>query len=288
MITSTSNQRMKEIIQLQKKGRARNQAGVFIVEGIRMVREVPVERLVQLYVTEAFYEKHKEELTKKDGRTMRAELVASDVFAHISDTKTPQGVLAVVRQRQYTEEEILGTVPAEESVCGKTLCGGDGRMTEKDGAGVIGAPLILALDNLQDPGNLGTIFRTAEAAGVTGIVLSRDCVDIYNPKTIRSTMGAIFRMPFLYADDLQESIAKMKAAGIHVYAAHLHGKRFYDEEDYCGGTAFLIGNEGNGLRQEIADCADTWIRIPMEGQAESLNAAVAAAVLMFEVSRQRR
>lgn len=261
MITSTSNQRMKEIVQLQKKSRARNQAGVFIVEGIRMVREVPAERLVQLYVTEEFYEKHKEELPKKDGRTVRAEFVAPDVFAHISDTKTPQGVLAVVRQSRYSEDIVL-----------------EQQRT----------PHILVLDNLQDPGNLGTIFRTAEAAGVTGIIMSRDCVDIYNPKTIRSTMGAIFRMPFLYVDDLRVSIAQMQSKGVHVYAAHLHGEHFYDEEDYCGGTAFLIGNEGNGLRQEVAECADTWIRIPMEGQAESLNAAVAASVLMFEVSRQRR
>ena len=146
----------------------------------------------------------------------------------------------------------------------------------------------MVLDNLQDPGNLGTIFRTAEAAGVTGISMSRDCVDIYNPKTIRSTMGAIYRMPFLYAEDLKETIDALKEQGIQIYAAHLDGKNFYDKEDYRGGTAFLIGNEGNGLRREIAECADIWIRIPMAGRAESLNAAIAAAILMFETCRQRR
>ena len=123
---------------------------------------------------------------------------------------------------------------------------------------------------------------------MTGILLSRDCVDIYNPKTIRSTMGAVYRMPFLYKDDMMEGIAYLKNKNIRVYAAHLEGKNSYDKEDYCGGTAFLIGNEGNGLRPEVAEKADAWVRIPMEGQAESLNAAVAAAVLMFEVSRQRR
>ena len=147
---------------------------------------------------------------------------------------------------------------------------------------------MMILDNLQDPGNLGTIFRTAEAAGVTGIIMSRDCVDIYNPKTIRSTMGALYRMPFLYVDDLKETIHTLKEQNIKSYAAHLDGKNTYDKEDYRQGTAFLIGNEGNGLREEIAQCADTWIRIPMCGQVESLNAAVAATVLMFEVSRQRR
>ena len=118
--------------------------------------------------------------------------------------------------------------------------------------------------------------------------MSRGCVDIYNPKTIRSTMGAIYRMPFLIADDLPEMIGQLKEKKIGVYAAHLDGKNTYDRENYTGGCAFLIGNEGNGLRQEVADCADTWIRIPMAGQVESLNAAVASAVLMFEVSRQRR
>lgn len=257
MITSTSNQKVKEIIQLQKKSRARNQAGVFIVEGVRMAREVPKEQLVHLYVTEEFYRKHKEELP---GDSVQPELVSPTAFAAMSDTRTPQGVLAVVRQSVYSEEKILKAEKAH----------------------------LLVLDNLQDPGNLGTIFRTAEAAGVTGILMSRDCVDIYNPKTIRSTMGAVFRMPFVYCEDITGMIERLKAQGIRVYAAHLEGKNAYDREDYRGAAAFLIGNEGNGLRREVADCADTWIRIPMEGQAESLNAAVAASILMFEVSRQRR
>lgn len=257
MITSTSNQRVKEIVQLQKKSRARNQAGVFVVEGGRMTREVPKEQLVHLYVTEEFYQKHREEMPEG---TVQPELVSPSVFAAMSDTRTPQGVLAVVRQSSYSEEELMKS----ENVH------------------------LLVLDNLQDPGNLGTIFRTAEAAGVTGIIMSRDCVDIYNPKTIRSTMGAIFRMPFVYSEDIISTIERLKVQGIRVYAAHLDGKKAYDREDYRGKTAFLIGNEGNGLRREVADCADTWIRIPMEGQAESLNAAVAASILMFEVSRQRR
>lgn len=257
---------MKEIAQMQKRGRARNQAGLFIVEGLRMVREVPPERLAQLYVTEEFYEKHKQEPIFSAAR----EFVSEKVFQYISDTKTPQGILAAVRQYAYSEEDVTA---------GK----GKPDTSEKKRPAHL-----LILDNLQDPGNLGTMFRTAEAAGATGILLSRDCVDIYNPKVIRSTMGAVFRMPFVYVDSLPEAAEKLKKAGIHIYAAHLEGKHAYDEEDYRGGTAFLIGNEGGGLRKEAAACADTWIRIPMEGQAESLNAAAAAAVLMFEASRQRR
>lgn len=221
-----------------------------------MVQETPAERLKKLYVTEGFYNKYKEMLPQG----AKPELVSDVVFSYMSDTKTPQGVLAVIEQMNYTLEQILN---AEN-------------------------PHILVLDNLQDPGNLGTIFRTAEAAGVNGIILSKDCVDIYNPKTIRSTMGAIYRMPFVYVEDVISVIGQMKEKGISVYAAHLDGKQSYDKENYQKGTAFLIGNEGNGLREEVAKEADIWVQIPMAGEVESLNAAIAAAVLMFEVSRQRR
>lgn len=266
MITSISNPRMKELVQMQRRSRARNQAGVFIVEGLRMIREIPPARLVQLYVTEDFYNKYK----KEPVFSAKKEFVSTQVFEYISDTKTPQGILALVRQYKYSKEEVI------------TKAGSKGTTDGKQPAH------ILVLDNLQDPGNLGTMFRTAEAAGATGILLSQDCVDIYNPKVIRSTMGAIFRMPFVYVENMPATIEYLKKQGIHVYAAHLKGEHDYDKEDYTKGTAFLIGNEGNGLRKEVANCADTWIRIPMEGDTESLNAATAATVLMFEVSRQRR
>lgn len=266
MITSTANAQVKELIRLMKKSRAREDAGVFIVEGPRIAGELTddpawQERIERVYLSESYAAKHKGE---QDGlrRTSRVEILADNVFDHVSDTKTPQGILAVVKRKEYELEDILG--------------------------GQQGNSLVIILDNLQDPGNLGTIFRTAEAAGATGILLSRDCVDIYNPKVIRSTMGAVFRLPFLYVDDLPGAVSELKETGIRVFAAHLEGKNAYDREDYSGGTAFLIGNEGNGLRDEVAECADCRIRIPMQGKSESLNAAVAAAVLMFEVSRQRR
>ena len=266
MITSISNPRMKELVQMQRRSRARNQAGIFIAEGLRMIREIPLERVVKLYVTEGFYNKYKTEPIF----AAKKEFVSAQVFEYISDTKTPQGILAVVRQYTYSEEEVIRKTGNRDSM---------GRKRPAH---------ILVLDNLQDPGNLGAMFRTAEAAGATGIILSQDCVDIYNPKVIRSTMGAIFRMPFVYVENMPTAIGKLKMQGIRVYAAHLKGEHTYDKEDYTKGTAFLIGNEGNGLRKEVADRADTWIRIPMEGDTESLNAATAATVLMFEVSRQRR
>ncbi len=265
MITSTANQKIKRLVNLQKKRKLRDAEGVFLVEGIRMFREVPAQDLQEVYVSESFYGKEKnivDEMCKKS--RLRAEILTDNVFEHVSDTQTPQGVLCVVKQR------------------GKS---GNAAELWKDKKNV---PFLMILDNLQDPGNMGTILRTAEAAGVNGILMSKDCVDIYNSKVIRSTMGSVFRMPFLYVEDLEAAILEMKEAGIKTYAAHLDGKLSYDEPDYKGPSAFMIGNEGNGLRDEIAKLADTYIIIPMAGQVESLNAAIAATVLMFETSRQRR
>lgn len=265
MITSTSNQRIKRLANLQKKRKLRDSEGVFLVEGIRMFREVPADRLKEVYVSESFYEKEKctvDEICKRSG--IAPEILAEHVFSHVSDTQTPQGVLCVVRQR------------------GK---GGEVNRLWQDATK---PPFLMILDNLQDPGNMGTILRTAEAAGVTGVVMSKDCVDIYNSKVIRSTMGSIFRVPFVYVQDIEAAVREMKRAGIKTYAAHLAGQCAYEEPDYKEPCAFMIGNEGNGLRDEVASLADTYILIPMAGQVESLNAAIAATVLMFETARQRR
>lgn len=261
MITSTSNEKVKRLVSLKKKKKLRDSERVFLVEGIRMFREVPEDMLLEIYATQAFMEKEgKLVKAKAKAAGITAELFSDPVFGHVSDTKTPQGILCVVRQAQRRMEEIAG---------GKN-------------------PLLLVLDNIQDPGNLGTIIRTAEGAGVTGVIMSDDCVDIYNPKTIRSTMGAVYRMPFVYVCDLAETISGLQAEGIRFFAAHLEESCAYDEVSYCGKSAFLIGNEGNGLSAQALACADQYIKIPMCGQVESLNAAVAASVLMFEAARQRR
>lgn len=261
MITSTANVKIKRLAGLQKKKRLREEEGTFIVEGLRMFREVPGERLCEVYVSEAFYNKERgmlESILK--GTRVRAELLSNHVYEHVSDTKTPQGVLCVVKRKESSLEEMLRSP----------------------------RPFLLVLDHLQDPGNVGTILRTAEGAGVTGVILSRDSADIYNPKTIRSTMGSIYRVPLCYAEDIPGALDRINEAGLRTFAAHLEGKCDYDEPDYKGPCAFLIGNEGNGLRDETAEKAKEYVRIPMLGRVESLNAAIAASVLMFEAARQRR
>lgn len=278
MITSTSNAQIKELAKLQKKSRLRDERRIFLVEGPRMVEEIPKERIERLYISESFERKNPAYIRELG---VPAEVLSDTVFSYVSDTKNPQGILAVVKRLEYTMEDVLGK---SASKCEEK----SGEKEKNPENHQIRVPHVIVLDNLQDPGNLGTIFRTAEAAGATGILLSSDSVDVYNPKVIRSTMGAVFRMPFFYVKDLPAAVKSLSSQGIRTYAAHLNGKNAYDEEDYTKGCAFLIGNEGNGLRDEVSECADCMIRIPMCGKAESLNAAVAAAVLMFEAGRQRR
>ena len=195
MITSTSNAQIKELAKLQKKSRLRDEKGIFLVEGPRMTEEIPAERIEKVYASESFAKKNKEFLEKLQAPV---ELLTDTVFAYVSDTKTPQGILAIVKRLNYTMNDLMQVKNQK-------------------------APHLVVLDNLQDPGNLGTIFRTAEAAGVTGILLSKDCVDVYNPKVIRSTMGAVFRMPFLYVEDLPEKIKELQKECIKTYSAHLRG-----------------------------------------------------------------
>lgn len=266
MITSTNNPQIKKIIQLNTKGKARRNSRAFVVEGMKMFLEAPMDWIEGVYISESCLEKHKETQTELFARLQATgyETVSDAVFRHASDTMTPQGILCILKMPEYRREELLGDSAKKK------------------------APLLLVTENVQDPGNLGTMFRTAEGAGATGILMSQETVDIFNPKTIRSTMGSIYRMPFMYTKDLKSEILELQKEGIHFYAAHLRGKASYDDANYQKPSAFLIGNEGNGLTTEIADLADTYIRIPMEGQLESLNAAMAAGILMYEANRQRR
>lgn len=258
MITSFSNKKVKEVIELSKKAKARREQDAFVVEGVKMFLEAPVEHIKQVFVSERLLERGINEALSIKLEQVPYEVTTDEIFAKMSDTQTPQGILCVLKQFRYRFEDM------------------------KASKGVY-----VVLENLQDPGNLGTIFRTSEGAGVAGIIMSKETVDIYNPKTIRSTMGSIYRMPFYYTDDLKNAINTLKETGIKVYAAHLKGEHYYDGYDYTDGCAFMIGNEGNGLSDEIAACADCYLKIPMEGQLESLNAAVSTAILIYEAHRQK-
>lgn len=258
MITSSANGKVKQVMNLLKKAKARKESGLFAAEGLRIFKELPKEQLHSVFVSESFLKNPVHEGLLKD---LRFEILSDEIFKTMSDTQTPQGILALVRQYEYTIEDLLGN---EEPA------------------------FLMILENLQDPGNLGTILRAGEGAGITGVVMTHTTADIYNPKVVRSTMGSVCRVPFVYTDSLRSVAGELKSAGIRLFAAHLNGKNNYEKEDYTVGTGFLIGNEAVGLTEETAALADIKVKIPMKGKVESLNAAVAASVLMFETARQRR
>lgn len=262
MITSPGNSRIKSVVHMRQKAKARKEADAFLTEGIKMFLEAPVSRIREVYVSEAFScpDAVQNQAVMEKLQTVPAEYVSREVFAKISDTCSPQGILCVMQAYHYTLDDLLHSRN----------------------------PLLLLAEDIQDPGNLGTMLRTGEGAGIDGMILSRDTVDIYNPKTIRATMGSVYRVPFLYADDLHEAMRRLQKCGIQIYAAHLKGEMPYDACDYTGGSAFLIGNEGNGLKKETAELADCYMKIPMAGEVESLNAGIASAILMYEATRQRR
>ena len=266
IITSTSNEQIKRIVKLREKAKARKSEGLFVVEGIRIFKEIPAMDIDSVFVSESFVKNHID-VEAKDATDNRYDnipdlfsrvdyqVVADSVFKKLSDTVTPQGVLAVVRMQEYTLDEVLSDRDKENSC-------------------------IVVLDKIQDPGNLGTIIRTGEGAGITAVVMSSDTVDLYNPKVIRSTMGSIFRVPCVVVDDLTSAVNEIKSSGVTTYAAHLDGEDI-SQVDLSDDRAFLIGNEANGLSDEVANLADKKIKIPMEGEVESLNAAVATAILIY-------
>ncbi len=257
MITSRSNARVRQAADLAKKSRYRNETGLYLVEGPKMVGELPQDQIECVYATEKFLETHGPDFSALP----HLQTVSEEVLKAMCDTQTPQGILAVARQCRFGLSDILSA--------GKPA-------------------LLMILEAVQDPGNLGTILRAGEGAGVTGVIMDEKTADIYAPKTVRSTMGALFRVPFLRTGDLAAALEKIRQSGVRLAAAHLEGSTEYDEADYTGPVAFLIGNEAAGLSSRITELADIRVRIPMEGRVESLNAAVAASLLMYEAARQRR
>lgn len=261
MITSTSNQKVRQVVQWQTKAKERKKNDIFLAEGFKMLEEAPAEWIREIYLSVDCLDKAEQNpIIWEKLLQIGYETVSEEVFRKMSDTQTPQGVLTVLKRPKYRLEELL---------------------TREN-------PLFVVLEDLQDPGNLGTIVRTGEGAGITGVIMSVGTVDIFNPKVIRATMGSIYRVPFVSVENMGDTIRLLKDRGVHTYAAHLKGEKYYDRFCFREPTAFLIGNEGNGLKKETADMAEHYLKIPMEGQVESLNAAIATALLMYEAHRQRQ
>lgn len=257
-ITSTSNNNIKRLVNLLKKAKERRAEGLYVLEGKKMLFELlenDLSALETVFITEEFYEACDEAIKNLLNKT-QCYITDNKVFEAMAETVTPQGAMAIVKSKCYRLDDFL----------------------KKDEL------KILMLDNLQDPGNLGTIVRTSEAAGIDLLLFSKETVDITNPKVVRSTMGALNRVPYIYVQSLVETIDYIRSVKpeFKVYATALDSSISYKEADFGKNFAIVIGNEANGVTREVQEAADQNIIIPMMGNVESLNAAIAAAIVMFE------
>ena len=244
-ITSLKNPKVTTWKSLKDR-KGRRETGCFLVEGRKMVEEA----LASAFPVEAVLvdDARLDEFTLPAG--IPAYSMPGHVLAAVCDTKTPQGIAAIVRM-------------AEVPLAGKRL---------------------VAMDGVQDPGNVGTIIRTADAAGFDGVILSAQCADVFSPKVLRATMGSVFRMGIRVTDDLPGLLANMVQEGASVLSSQLDGEPFYQRSPLNERFVLVIGSEGNGVTDEVKAVATHKVKLPMRGGAESLNAAVAAGIMMYELT----
>ena len=230
-----------------KDRKGRKETGCFLVEGRKMVEEA----IASAFPVEAILV----DVDRQGEFVLPAGIPAysmpGHVLAAVCDTKTPQGIATVVR---IAEVELRGT-------------------------------RLVAMDGVQDPGNVGTIIRTADAAGFDGVILSSQCADVFSPKVLRATMGSVFRMGIRVTDDLPGLLTRMVQEGASVLSSQLDGEPFYQRSPLNERFVLVIGSEGNGVTDEVKAVATHKVKLPMRGGAESLNAAVAAGIMMYELTR---
>jgi TrmH family RNA methyltransferase len=294
LITSVNNQRVKEVANLKQK-KYRTESGTFFAEGLRAVQEaVQYADVTELFYTEAeagrldvvleAAESVTADIKEKSGNKnnanhnnagtakkrneaangIRMYQVDEKVMAKLSDTKAPQGVLAVIRTPEQNLRQLRPGTASDNN-----------------------APVII-LDRVQDPGNLGTIIRTADAVGALGLILLEGCVDAYSPKVVRASMGSLFHLPVVQDVTAEEALTWCYRNGYEPAATALKNAQNVYKADISKKMAFLFGNEANGVAEELQAAAETRLFIPMTGLAESMNVAMAAGIILFEGLRQRK
>ncbi len=269
-ITSVKNERVKAAAKLTSSAKARREQGLFVLEGLRLCMDVVRSglRCAELFVSEEFCAKHEAEYEALAACSDEVFLVNDAVLEKLSDTRTPQGVCCVVRMA--APASLLERAPATGAPASETD---------------VAATKLLLLENVQDPANLGAMARTAEALGISGLLVSGGC-DVYAPKALRASMGALLRLPVEVVNAGAEVLERAKAAGFRTYASTPAADAVpVTEADFSGPVLCVVGNEANGVTAEtMAACAER-VTIPMAGRAESLNAAAAGAILMWEMVR---
>ena len=282
LITSVNNQRVKEVANLKQK-KFRAESGTFFAEGLRAVNEA----LQYADVTDLFFVKTEESklgevIKHAEEKGVRLYQVDDKVMTKLSDTKTPQGVLAVIRMPATRLQQLQPAFVAKKRSVGN---GNDTATALPDVDN--NAPVVI-LDRIQDPGNLGTVIRTADAAGAMGIVLLEGCVDAFSPKVVRASMGSLFHLPVVQEVSAEEALTWCYGHGYEPAATAMTGASNLYKTDLSRKMAFILGNEANGVSEELQAAAETLLFIPMAGLAESMNVAMAAGIILFEGLRQRK
>ena len=252
-ITSKDNSIIKLAGKLQTSGRSRREYGLFVLEGLRLCRDAAENGFgfEHLLVSETAFEKHGDVVETLSSLSKKSYLVSDSVFSKISDTSNPQGIMCLCAFKQNAE-----TIKP------------DGKY--------------IALENINDPSNLGAVSRTAEALGLDGIILSSNGCDPYSPKSLRASMGALLRLPVIIFGDFVKEISE---SGLSLYACVVDADaKSVTDVNFSKGSVALIGNEANGLTEDAVSVS-TPVTIKMTGRAESLNAAVAASIVMWEMQR---
>jgi len=243
-ITSVKNPQIAALKALKNRT-ARQEMGAYLVEGVKMAQEA---------VSRPGLARHlyltEATLPLFEGADCPMTLITDNVLAALCDTKTPQGVVCLVN---LPEKAALGN-------------------------------RVIVMDGVQDPGNVGTILRTADAAGFTGALMSQACADPYSPKVLRATMGSVFRMPIQTVSDLPAALKELNAQGFATLSSQLDGEPFFERGSVGEKFALIIGNEGNGVSDEVKAAATHHLALPMRGGAESLNAAIAAGIMMYDLT----
>ena len=259
-IKSKDNVKIKYVKKLISSSNFRKKEKSFVLEGIRLCYDAFLSsvHITETYYTEEISIKDFEKIRKIIALSKKSYKVPKDILKEISDTKNPQGIVCVCKEldKQFSLDKINNV--------GK----------------------FIILENIQDPSNLGTIIRTAEAIGISALIMSKDCCDIYNTKVLRGSMGAVFRVNIYFSNNICETINDLKSKDIKTYAAVPDRlTKSITSIDYKESMAIAIGNEGNGLKKETIDTCSEKITIPMLGKAESINAAMAAGIIMWEMMR---
>jgi len=255
-ITSIKNDKIKNLRKLYQK-KYRKQKGQFILEGLRLTRGSynAGANLDTIYITKDFYNNLIKDEAFLINNQDKIVFVSNKLIKEVADTENPQDIITVVNEPNFNEKQVLSK------------------------------EYILILDQVQDPGNMGTIIRTAVAAGFQSLIITKGSVDVFNLKVLRSTMGAIYSIPFIKDVDLDKLKTMLNNKKQYIYAADLNTEQYYNELKYKRPLSLIIGNEAHGIREELLDLANQKVKIPIRGDIESLNAAVAAGLIMYEILR---